>query len=515
MSKKKLWIFTAAMSLVLLALIAVQTYWINIAYDVKEQQFKQLVNTALNNIVKKVEAHETILEVTNEIISITADSLKTTNDLDPFNFFSADSLKNNNEFQSAQEDVFVWSNGTYTFKRNQRKSILRYDTVNTKKILTPDKDLITEHLLKENKSVFVENIVRKLTRKKVKIEERIDNQTLDSIVSKEFKNKGILKPFEYAIRKSDSLETIHSIGFDSTNIYEHNLFETQLFPDDLFNDPHYLLVYFPDHVSHIFASIGLMAGSSIILTLIVILSFWTNIFIIVRQKKLSEMKNDFVNNMTHELKTPISTISLASQMLKDKTVPNDMKDFDFISKLIEDESKRLGQQVEKVLQMAIFDKGKLKLQIKQISLNKLLSNVADNFDIHVKSKGGSLSRAFSKDEISIIGDEVHLSNVITNLIDNAIKYSNDTPKISISATEKKKKIIISVADNGIGISKENIKKVFDRFYRVHTGNIHDVKGFGLGLSYVQKIVEEHGGTIKVQSELNKGSKFTIILRHVS
>jgi two-component system, OmpR family, phosphate regulon sensor histidine kinase PhoR len=223
------------------------------------------------------------------------------------------------------------------------------------------------------------------------------------------------------------------------------------------------------------------------------------------------MKSDFVNNMTHELKTPISTISLASQMLKDKSIPIEDKNIDRISDIVSEEARRLSNQVEKVLQMAKFDQGELKLKFREVHLHELIESVVSNFMLQVESKEGILIPSLHADNDLIYADPAHMSNVISNLVDNAIKYTIRTPEIFIETRSKENQINMIFRDNGIGISSSNQRRIFDKFYRIPTGNIHNVKGFGLGLSYVKKIVEEHQGTIKIDSELEVGSVFTICL----
>ena len=223
------------------------------------------------------------------------------------------------------------------------------------------------------------------------------------------------------------------------------------------------------------------------------------------------MKNDFVNNMTHELKTPISTISLASQMISDKTIPLEQKNLTHISKIIDTESKQLGYQVERVLQMAIFDQGQLKFKHEEIDIHDVVETVAQNFLIQIEKRKGKITFLPNAEDSRIIGDDIHITNVISNLLENAVKYTTKTPEIEITSSNKEKYLVLSIKDNGIGISKDNQKRIFDKFFRVPTGNIHNVKGFGLGLSYVKLIIEQHNGKIEVKSDLNRGTQFDIHL----
>jgi signal transduction histidine kinase len=213
--------------------------------------------------------------------------------------------------------------------------------------------------------------------------------------------------------------------------------------------------------------------------------------------------------MTHELKTPISTISLASQMLSDNSIPDEAKNLRNISRIIGDESKRLGYQVEKVLQMAIFDRGRIRLKRKKTDINDLVENVITNFELQVKKRDGTLTGNLKAEEALVEVDPIHFTNVVSNLVDNAIKYSREAPEISIQTFNYNRHLVIRVTDRGIGIKKEDQRRIFEKFYRVPTGNVHNVKGFGLGLSYVKKIVEEHRGSVNLKSELNKGTEFEI------
>ncbi|MBQ5575673.1 MAG: HAMP domain-containing histidine kinase, partial [Bacteroidales bacterium] len=243
----------------------------------------------------------------------------------------------------------------------------------------------------------------------------------------------------------------------------------------------------------------------------IIAIFLSTLIIILRQKKLHEMKTDFVNNMTHELKTPIASISLASQMLKDPAIAKNEQSFSNISSIIEEESKRLGFQVERVLQMAALERGKTILKTKEICLNDIIRKVVKTFDLKLKAKDGAITCKYGAKDDLIEGDEVHITNIITNLLDNALKYTEIKPDLKITTANVKNGVEFTVSDNGIGISRENQKRIFEQFFRVHTGNIHNVKGFGIGLSYVKKIVDAHHGTIKIKSDLGRGTTFTVFL----
>jgi two-component system phosphate regulon sensor histidine kinase PhoR len=292
---------------------------------------------------------------------------------------------------------------------------------------------------------------------------------------------------------------------------EAEYYSVKLFPNDVFANSNYLKIYFPNKEDTLFRSLSYIAISSLLLTLAILFSFAITVFIMFRQKRLSEIRNDFISNMTHELKTPISTISLASQMLGDKSIPEQVKNIGQISKIISEECRRLGSQVEKVLQTSVFDKGNLKLRLGEVNMHEIITSVVENFSIQVKSRNGKIASSLQAGNYTIEADHVHITNVMSNLLDNAIKYCSRYPEISVETTNKMEFLLISVKDNGIGIGHNDQKRIFEKFYRVPTGNIHTVKGFGLGLSYVKMIVEAHHGYVEVESELYEGSNFKIYL----
>jgi len=344
-----------------------------------------------------------------------------------------------------------------------------------------------------------------------KIKKRIEIKTLDFLLQEEFSNKGIHINYEFGVFNSedDKPVMLHQVS-NIEELKKSNLKAT-LFPNDIIGNANYLMVNFPDEKQFLFNQIWLTLTSSVVLILVIIGCFAYAILTIIKQKKLSEIKNDFINNITHEFKTPISTVSLACEALGEKEINQDPKSYNRYLKVIRDENNRLAKQVEKVLQIATMDKKDYKLHFERVNINQMISQAIKNFELQVKKDGGEINTFLDLNLPVVLVDEEHLANVVHNLLDNACKYSPDIPDISITTKTQNRDVIISIEDHGIGMSKDQMKKIFDKFYRVPTGNVHDVKGFGLGLNYVKTMVEAHNGQIEVKSELQKGSMFTIKL----
>ena len=344
------------------------------------------------------------------------------------------------------------------------------------------------------------------------ISERVNFEELNGILEKVLVNNGVNLPFTYSVVDKQgkviyqSHKDLHLKEMNAQN----NVYVQRFFPLEESNKTAYLQVIFPTKQNYILNSLNLLLPS-IGLIALVLSVFIVAIIIIFKQKQLNNMKNDFVNNMTHEFKTPISSISLASQMLQDPSVGKTPQTLKHISNVIRDETKRLSFQVEKVLQMAIFEKDNSILNLNEMRINSLISDIISNFSLKVTSKGGKITSNLKATYDVALIDEVHFTNVIFNLMDNALKYCDKPLLLTIDTWNDSKNLFISIEDNGIGIHKDDLKRIFEKFYRVSTGNLHNVKGFGLGLAYVKKIITEHKGTIKVESELNIGTKFTIII----
>lgn len=345
------------------------------------------------------------------------------------------------------------------------------------------------------------------------IEERADSVVVSEMLKTQLAANGINIPFEFAIVNRIGAIIYKTHGFNSSGLDKHNTFVQALFPNDSRSRTNFIKIYFPDKKDYIFHSIKFLVPSFFLTILLLILSIYT-IVVAFKQKKLTEMKNDFINNMTHEFKTPISSISLAAQMLNDGSVMKSPKMLEHISSVINDETKRLRFQVEKVLQMSMFDRQNASLRLQEIDANSVISGISNTFKLKVERYGGAIATDLEAENALVEVDEMHFTNVIFNLLDNAVKYRNEDRPLNLKIATRDlpgEKLEISISDNGIGIRKEDLKRIFEKFYRVPTGNLHDVKGFGLGLAYVDRMVREFGGTIHVESEINKGTKFIIKL----
>jgi len=275
----------------------------------------------------------------------------------------------------------------------------------------------------------------------------------------------------------------------------------------------WLIIILPDVTNIVYKSLRMPIVIAILFTIVICAAFYLTIHTMLRQKKLSEIKNDFINNMTHEFKTPIATISLAVDAIRNEKVQRDAEKLSYFSEIIKEENQRMNRQVETILKSALMDRQEVQLNVKPLHVHQIIRDVADNFMLRLQEKQGMLEMDLGATNDLISGDEVHISNLVNNLMDNAVKYSKDTvpPKICLTTQSNARKLIIRMEDNGIGMTRETVKRIFEKFYRAHTGNIHNVKGFGLGLSYVKTVIEAHEGTVKVDSTLGKGSCFTIEL----
>ncbi len=519
MNKHNLGIISVLVGLALVALIAIQVYWIRSSIKLKKEEFDHTVMEALKSTSYKLEKIATANKIAKKIklrkqgVRITKPGLVT--------------LKNpsGNDVQlRIFEELSTDSSGVITSKMSQKDfigdSVKFQDNLFPKELLSsypPAKN--NEQSLRDELLKAGTEVVNDLYDELISInlykdyKPKVDSLMLDTVLHQELKSAGINTKFVYSI--SSRLANSNSGGnyrdaqkdCDSTGCF----YKINLSPSNVYVTPQYLSLSFPDETNYLLNTMWAMLSVSGIVISILIFAFYYTIATISRQKKLSLIKNDFISNMTHEFKTPISTIALASEMLNDSTVSKTPEKQHRFIKMITDENKRLSILVESILQTSILDKGEFKLKVVQLDIHDIINQVIVNTQLLVDQKNGTISNNPNAVNIKIEGDKVHVTNIIFNLIDNAIKYTKDSPNINISTRSLNDKIEITIKDNGIGISKDNIRKIFDKFYRVPTGNVHNVKGFGLGLSYVKAVVEKHNGTIHVESELGKGSIFKILL----
>ena len=371
---------------------------------------------------------------------------------------------------------------------------------------------VAETIVKANMKIEMVEVVMSqlLMEGNQNILSRLDTSQVRHEIRQQLMNRGIDRDFDLAIvGERDALIEIGTI--DDRDALKKNGIKAELFPRDLLGPDNFMLINFPTKNSYLAQQIWLPLTSSLVFLVIIIFCFVYAIKVIIRQKKLSEIKNDFINNMTHEFKTPIATVSLAVEALQDPELANQDTFRSRYIGIIKDENHRLGGQVEKVLQAAALDKKEFKLKVEKINLASLIKESTDHFELLVEKKGGSIRANINLENPYIEADPFHLSNIFNNLLDNANKYAKEVPTITISAKSDGNNIVITLEDKGIGIAKDTLKRIFEKFYRVPTGNVHNVKGFGLGLAYVKTMVEAHHGTIDVESELGIGSKFTIHL----
>lgn len=332
---------------------------------------------------------------------------------------------------------------------------------------------------------------------------------LDTIIKSELQNYCISIPYKYAVINVQNDSVLYSSSPADTHAIALSNLRTQLYPNDIIQKPYMLMIDFPGKLSYVLSNVWPVLISAIIFSLIIVLGFAYTIHVVLKQKKLADIKNDFINNMTHEFKTPIATIALAADSIKNEKVYSDKSKLNFYTNIIKQENSRMNNQVTHVLQMAQLDKGELTLRLEDVDVHSVINAVVESNQLQIENKSGVVHLHLEAKWPGIKADATHFINVINNLVDNAIKYSTHMPEISIRTWNTANGVFIAVADKGMGMSHETMKKIFEKFFRATTGNLHDVKGFGLGLSYAKAIVDAHGGTIEVKSEKEIGSTFTV------
>lgn len=511
MNQKSPLIISVSFALAMLVLITFQVYWINNDFKVKEDVFRNKVDDALSITAVKIER-----------IDPRGNYVKKTTRTQGIAYGepNVNNVKSNRIGISVKQEFSVDSNGKqisrFTQKELTNDSLLNLNA-STINFLNHFKN--NESSLKSQANDLPSSIVgnsffdQTISENYYNgLKQKVDTLLLDSILKKEFHKQKIYYNYQFYISSlqegSPHYSDLKRADYiaDSTGVDYHKI---NLAPNNSFVEPEYLIVFFPNQNRDVFKEMWPLLITSAIVVFILIFSFSYIVAHNLKQKKLSDIKNDFISNMTHEFKTPISTISLASEMLGDSSISQTPDKQHRYLKMIRDENKRLSVLVESILQTSILDKGEFKLKLSEVDVHEIINAAINNTQLLIDQRKGTVQTNLNAKKFVLQADRVHLTNIVFNLIDNAIKYSKETPEIVITTYNTAEGIMIQVKDNGIGISRENQRKIFDKFYRVPTGNLHNVKGFGLGLSYVLAVVLKHKGTISVNSEVGKGSTFNV------
>ncbi len=488
MTKKVIWAIVILMTIAVVGATWLQVNLIRTSIELNENKFSAAVFDALNSVVKVLEQEE---------------------DSRVFN----------------QTNGYAYNYLARQYRKGNKQSGITLDiSISRSSLLLPSINPISgkrnSYILPEDirlrQSFYGNELQPLMTRFK---EERLHDQ-----IKKQLKNRGgIQATYHYAIYSNQKGKQ-KFVSFDGKTPEQmastpegqelmqkivNSPYKVTLFPGDT-NPPGVLIVYFPEKNKLLWQSLWGNVIGMILFTSIILFSFAYTVNVIVRQKKISMMKTDFINNMTHEFKTPIATISLAADSITSPKIVKNPDKIERFANIIKQENKRMNSQVEKVLQVAQLDKNEFSLNTSEIDLHEIIQRAVENIGLQLEKKGGKITTHLDAANPVINGDLTHVSNVINNLLDNANKYTPEKPEISVSTRNVKNGIEIRISDNGIGMTNEQKKHIFDKFYRVHTGNLHDVKGFGLGLSYVKAIVDAHKGALDVNSKLGKGSTFIIV-----
>ena len=515
MKKKTIWIVAVIMGLSFVVLLGLQLTYIQEMANMKKEQFDESVNRALYQASRNLELNQTLRYLEKDVNeterrAYVQDSVGTRSG-DP----DDGTIQQSHQYSVAGKDGTIYSSfelKTLATRPSQmpKAMILRTDRNSISEASKSLQEIVKNRYVYQ-KALLDEVVYKILYQASEKpLKERINFRLLDQDIKAELMNNGINIPYHFTVSTQDGREVYRCP--DYTGDGDEYTYSQLLFRNDPSNKVGVVKIHFPDMSSYIYSSIRFMLPS-VVFTLVLLVTFIFTIAVIFRQKRYSEIKNDFINNMTHELKTPIASISLAAQMLNDNSVTKSQQMMAHLGGVINDETKRLRFLVEKVLQMSMFDKKKAVFKKKNLDLNEMVETVAKSFSLRVEHTGGKIYTEIEAVDSAIYVDEMHFQNVIFNLMDNAVKYRKpDKPlDIYLRTWNDENHLYLSIRDTGLGIKKENLKKIFDKFYRVHTGNVHDAKGFGLGLAYVHKVVELHDGEIKVESEFGKGTTFTIKL----
>ncbi|MCM5662783.1 sensor histidine kinase [Galbibacter mesophilus] len=520
MSRRLFVLLVILMSLSLMGIIFVQGYWIKTAVDDKEEQFSNMISQVLHSVSEKIEDRE-IRDYFDKYIKL-KDSIGDLKGATLREFFFVEKDRNNNETLIYSHGILEEDYGiSSTFFDNNNAdtaTIKNYTSKRTTQIFKEEYGIDgkvyspVERIEKIggfsalDKAQFED--VFKEAAKRVPIHKRVSRQEIELLLQKELKNRGVKLNFEYGIFSKGLVTKVRS----SNRIQmAQSRYKTALFKDSEGNSNYDLLVSFPEKKKFLISSIIEMAILSVVFTLIIIIAYSSALYQLIKQKQISEIKTDFINNMTHEFKTPIATINLALDSMKN---PKAFEDPDRVKRylqMIRDENKRMHAQVENVLRISKLEKNQLDISKDKVDVHDIIDEAIAHVELMVENRGGRIKTHLDAPRSEILGNDFHLTNILVNILDNANKYSPNAPEIDVYTEIVKNSIVIKISDKGAGMSKAVLKRIFEKFYRESTGNIHNIKGHGLGLAYVKSIVDDHQGEVYADSEKDKGSTFFIKL----
>jgi len=538
MNKNK---FTGLIFMMLLSIIGiiwVQIVWIKNAVSIQNESFNNAVNRSLNNAANAIESSRKMNFFNNFILN------------DPLTFNSSsegfENLLSIGSYSSEPGSKISVSITNQTYN----SSLDTVTTVNKSYVITNDTSLVAdsatlivttpdesgkmniirrgEAMNTNSRAVYIrQNEFLDWVKKRSSEFRNMSDQMISEIYqwekTLEIENKevefalkrsldftGIQTPYEFAIIKNGIVQA-GTFKDSHKNSFLKSNYKVRLFPDNIIRQDLVLSVLFPERTNYVLGSMALILGGSMLFSLFILATFALSLYFIISQKKMSEMKSDFINNMTHEFKTPIATISLAADTITNPKVINDEKSIRHFIEMIKKENSRMNKKVETILQIASLDKKEIEFRFENVSIHTIIEHAIETIDIQVEQRNGKMNINLNASEPVILGDIEHLTNLVSNLLDNALKYSPESPEISVSTKNCEKGVILDVEDNGIGMTKAVQTRIFERFYRQSSGDVHDVKGFGLGLNYARAIIEAHKGSITVFSEPDKGSRFEVFL----
>ncbi|MEM6864080.1 MAG: HAMP domain-containing sensor histidine kinase [Bacteroidota bacterium] len=524
MNKKLFVLLVILMSLSLTGIIFVQVYWIRTSVEDKEEQFSRTVTGILDRVANRVEKRE-MKDYSDRLASL-VDSIGQPKTTQFRNFLFVDRDLNSDEIlfyshgileedynitstffdnQNGGEDTTTFKN--YTSKRTKAVFKEEFGLDGKSYSLTPiQKAEKIGGLSSIDKAVW-EDVFMEYAKSRP-IHKRVSKQEIELLLGQELKNREIDIDFEYGVYSQGFPTKLQSKKFKFS---ESKMYRAPIFKDTEGHTNFSLLLTFPKMKRFLFRSIMGMALLSLVFTLVIVVAYSSAIYQLIKQKQISEIKSDFINNMTHEFKTPIATINLAVEAIRN---PKSIADTDKVLRylgMIRDENKRMHAQVENVLRISKLEKNQLDISKDRVDAHDIINDAMAHVELIVADRGGYVNAHLDADRSEVLANDVHFTNVVVNILDNAVKYSPEAPKIDVYTELVKNHIIIKVKDQGAGMSKAVLKKVFEKFYREHTGDIHNVKGHGLGLAYVKRIIEDHQGEVYAESEKGKGSTFYIKL----